>query len=148
MKNKLMDLLLGKPAPDDGAMQVSMDYGKDLQNYMDTLPQQSYAQNLYNGNLTKEQVNQGIANGLNFGIPQIKAKQEELKIRVPQTQAEIELARNGQFNNYPLVTSINNAPRQGGVETSTTVFLYVFSGEYLAVPYFVRGSVLVPSSGA
>lgn len=115
MKNKLMDLLLGKPAPDNGAMQISMDYGKDLQNYMDTLPQQSYAQNLYNGNLTKEQVNQGIANGLNFGIPQIKAKQEELKIRVPQTQAEVELARNGQFNNYPLVTSINNAPRQGGL---------------------------------
>lgn len=115
MKNKLMDLLLGKPAPDDGAMQVSMDYGKDLQNYMDTLPQQSYAQNLYNGNLTKEQVNQGIANGLNFGIPQIKAKQEELKIRVPQTQAEVELARNGQFNNYPLVTSIKNVPRQGGL---------------------------------
>ena len=115
MANRLVEFLFGKPAPDNGAMQVSMDYGKDLQNYMDTLPNQSYAEKLYNGDLTREQINQGIANGLNYGIPQIKAKQEELNIRVPQTQAEIELAKNGQFNHYPLITSIKNTPRQGGL---------------------------------
>lgn len=115
MANRLVEFLFGKPAPDNGAMQVSMDYGKDLQNYMDILPSQSYAEKLYNGDLTREQINQGIANGLNYGIPQIKAKQEELNIRVPQTQAEIELAKNGQFNHYPLITSIKNTPRQGGL---------------------------------
>lgn len=114
LKERFVNALFGKHAPDNGVMQVSMDYGKDLQNYMDTLPQQDYAQNLYNGNLTREQVNQGIANGLNYGLPQIKAKQEELGIRIPQTDEERELARNGQFNNYPMVTSINNSPRQGG----------------------------------
>lgn len=115
LKERFINALLGAPSNEVAPIELKVDYGKDLQGYMDTLPQQDYAKGLFaRKDLTTPQINEGIANGLNFGVPQIAEKQKELGIRIPQTGAEKDLAQVGQFNSYPIVSSIQNSPREGG----------------------------------
>ena len=114
-KDIFVNALLGKPSEDIAPMQIRYDYGDELQGYLDTLPQQAYTKDLFaRKDLTTPQINEAIANGLNFGIPEITAKQKELGVNIPQTGAELDLAKIGQFNNYPLVSNIKNSPREGG----------------------------------
>lgn len=93
-------------------------YPDGIQNYLDSLENQPYYQKLLNQpqetRLTPEQYKEGIAQGLNFGVPEIADAQDALKINKPNTAEEINLAQTGQFNTYPIKTGLTTGPRQGG----------------------------------
>lgn len=93
-------------------------YPDGIQNYLDSLENQPYYQKLLNQpketRLTPEQYKEGIAQGLNFGVPEIADAQDALKINKPKTAEEINLAQTGQFNTYPIKTGLTTGPRQGG----------------------------------
>ena len=117
-KDKFVKALWGTPAQVDGVV-PSVSYGKDIDNYLNTLGSQPYMQGLLNQPketaLTLDQYKQGVANGLNYGIPEIAKAQQTLGINTPKTGKEIELANVGQFN-QPSMLSVGTAttPRQGG----------------------------------
>ena len=117
-KDKFVKALWGTPAQVDGVA-PSVSYGKDIDNYLNTLGSQPYMQGLLNQPketaLTLDQYKQGVANGLNYGIPEIAKAQQTLGINTPKTGEEIELANVGQFN-QPSMLSVGTAttPRQGG----------------------------------
>ena len=93
-------------------------YPDAIQNYLDDMENQPYMQNLLNQpkqtGLSLDQYKEGFAQGLNFGVPEIADAQDALKINKPKTGEEIDLARQGQFNTYPLKTGLTTGPRQGG----------------------------------
>lgn len=114
----LADFLFGKKITTNN-IQPTASYGQDIDNYLNTLSTQSYMQPLLNQpketGLTLAQYQQGVANGLNYGVPEIAKVQDELGIRKPQTEEEIELARVGSFNQpTSLNVGVANEPRQGG----------------------------------
>ena len=117
-KDKLVNALLGVPTQIEGVA-PSVSYGKDIDNYLNTLGSQPYMQGLLNQPketaLTLDQYKQGVANGLNYGVPEIAKAQQTLGINIPKTGEEIELANVGQFN-QPSMLSAGTAttPRQGG----------------------------------
>ena len=117
-QDKLINNLLGTPVQTE-AVAPSVSYGENIDNYLNTLGEQAYMQPLLNQrkelNLGLEGYKEGVANGLNFGIPEIAQAQKELGIRTPQTGEEIELARDGLYNKpEKLNIGTSNAPRQGG----------------------------------
>lgn len=93
-------------------------YPDAIQNYLDNMENQPYMQKLLNQpkqtGLSLDQYKEGFAQGLNFGVPEIADAQDALKINKPKTGEEIDLARQGQFNTYPLKTGLTTGPRQGG----------------------------------
>lgn len=94
-------------------------YPTGIQNYLDSLEEKDYFKNLLNKpkqtGLSIDQYKEGIAQGLNFGVPEIADAQKELKINIPKTGGEIEQAKAGAFNSYPLQTGLSTTPRQGGI---------------------------------
>ena len=99
-------------------IQQQSQYPDGIQNYLDSLDKQPYMQKLLNQpkqtGLTLDQYKEGIAQGLNFGIPEIADAQDALKINKPKTAEEINLAQTGQFNNYPIRAGLTGGQRQGG----------------------------------
>ena len=117
-KDKFVNALFGVPTQvEDITPNVS--YGENIDNYLNTLGSQPYMQGLLNQPketaLTLDQYKQGVANGLNYGVPEIAKAQQTLGINIPKTGEEIELANVGQFN-QPSILSVGTAttPRQGG----------------------------------
>ena len=94
-------------------------YPAGIQSYLDSLENQPYMQELLNEpkqtGLSLNQYKEGIAQGLNFGVPEIAQAQQELKINTPKTQEEIEKAKTGSFNSYPLQAGLSGGQRQGGI---------------------------------
>lgn len=117
-KDKLVNALLGVPTQVEG-ITPNVSYGENIDNYLNTLGSQPYMQGLLNQPketaLTLDQYKQGVANGLNYGIPEIAKAQQTLGINTPKTAEDIELANVGQFN-QPSILSVGTAttPRQGG----------------------------------
>lgn len=122
IRNKFLDMLLGKKMEvAQPQTVVSNVYPEKIQNYLNALPQQDYAKDLFNQPkqvaMPQREINSKIANGLNFGIPEIAQAQRDLGIRVPKTEQEIEDARLGMFNKYPdtnIISGVANNPRSGG----------------------------------
>lgn len=118
LKERFVNALFGTPIqPKEVTPSVS--YGQDVDNYLNTLGTQPYMQGLLNQpkevGLSLEKYKEGVANGLNYGIPEIAKRQDELGIRKPQTEEEIYQARLGDFNQpTTLNAGTSNAPRQGG----------------------------------
>ena len=117
-KDKFVNALFGAPVQVD-SIAPSVSYGENIDNYLNTLGSQPYMQGLLNQPkataLTLDQYKQGVANGLNYGVPEIAKAQQTLGINIPKTGEEIELANVGQFN-QPSMLSVGaaTAPRQGG----------------------------------
>ena len=117
-KDKFVNALFGVPTQVEGVA-PSVSYGKDIDNYLNTLGSQPYMQGLLNQPketaLTLDQYKQGVANGLNYGIPEIAKAQQTLGINTPKTAEEIELANVGQFNQPSMLSAgTPTTPRQGG----------------------------------
>ena len=119
LKERFVNALFGTPVQVEGVA-PSVSYGKDIDNYLNTLGSQPYMQGLLNQpketGLTLDQYKQGVANGLNYGVPEIAKAQQTLGINIPKTGEEIELANVGQFN-QPTMLSVGTATspsRQGG----------------------------------
>ena len=114
--NKLANALFGSANIQSGA---GGKYPDSVQNYLDSLENQPYMQTLLNQpkqtGLSLDQYKEGIAQGLNFGVPEIAEAQRALKINTPQTQEDIEKAKTGTFNNYPLQAGLTGGQRQGGL---------------------------------
>ncbi|MGN1153583.1 MAG: hypothetical protein ACI4S3_06105 [Candidatus Gastranaerophilaceae bacterium] len=119
LRDRFVNALLGTPVQGQG-IAPSVSYGDNIDNYLNTLGEQSYMQSLLNQpkeiGLTLDQYKEGVAQGLNYGIPEIAKAQQQLGIRTPQTDEEKELARVGQFN-QPTQLSVGTAndTRQGGL---------------------------------
>jgi hypothetical protein len=118
-KDKFINALFGTPVQVEGVA-PSVGYGDKIDEYLNGLGSQPYMQGLLNQpketGLTLDQYKQGVANGLNYGVPEIAQAQKELGINVPKTGEEIELANVGQFN-QPTMLSVGTAispSRQGG----------------------------------
>lgn len=117
--DKFRTALLGKPVETEKVV-PSVSYGQQIDDYLKTLGEQSYMQPLLNQPketaLTLDQYKQGVAQGLNYGVPEIAKMQDQLGIRKPQGNEQIELARANQFN-QPTSLAVGTAttPRQGGV---------------------------------
>lgn len=60
---------------------------------------------------------EGIMQGLNYGIPELAKLQDEYGIAKPTNEKEISLANNGDLNTYDTVysTGLNENPREGGL---------------------------------
>ena len=117
-KDKFVNALFGVPTQVEGVV-PSVSYGKDIDNYLNSLGSQPYMQGLLNQPketaLTLDQYKQGIANGLNYGVPEIAKAQQTLGINIPKTGEEIELANVGQFNQPSMLSAgTTTTPRQGG----------------------------------
>ena len=117
-KDKFINALFGTPVQVEGVA-PSVSYGEDIDNYLNTLETQPYMQGLLNQpkqtGLTLDQYKQGIANGLDYGIPEIAEAQKQLGIRKPVTEEEKYNAQLGNFNQpTTLNIGVSNAPRQGG----------------------------------
>lgn len=99
-------------------MQQNEQYPSGIQNFLDSLDKQPYMQGLLNQpkqtGLSLNQIKEGVAQGLNFGVPELADAQKELKINIPQTEEEKELAKTGLFNQYPLQAGLTAQPNQGG----------------------------------
>jgi hypothetical protein len=117
-KEKFINALFGVPAQTEGVT-PNVSYGEKVDEYLNGLGSQPYMQGLLNQpketGLTLDQYKQGVANGLNYGVPEIAQAQKELGINIPKTGEEIDLANVGQFN-QPTGLSVGTAttPRQGG----------------------------------
>ena len=118
MKQQLIDFLMGKQ-PQTAEVNPSFSYGSDVDNFINSLKQQPYMQKLYNApiqeRLSDEQIAQKVANGLNFGIPELSQAQKNIGIRIPQGEEEVVKAQAGEFNKPIMVAGVNNAPREGGL---------------------------------
>jgi hypothetical protein len=117
-KDMFANALFGTPAQTEGVT-PNVSYGEKVDEYLNGLGSQPYMQGLLNQpketGLTLDQYKQGVANGLNYGVPEIAQAQKELGINIPKTGEEIDLANAGQFN-QPTGLSVGTAttPRQGG----------------------------------
>lgn len=117
-KEKFISALFGAPAQAEG-ITPTMGYGEDIDKAVNELGNQAYMQELLKQpkqeSLTLDQYKQDFVQGLNHGIPQIAEAQQQLGIRTPKTEEEVELARTGQFN-QPSLINVGTAttPRQGG----------------------------------
>lgn len=118
-KERFVNALFGSPVQVEGVA-PSASYGDKIDGYLNNLGSQPYMQGLLNQpketRLTLDQYKQGVANGLNYGVPEIAQAQKELGINMPKTGEEIELANVGQFN-QPSMLSVGTATspsRQGG----------------------------------
>lgn len=119
LKDRFINSLLGVPVQTQ-SVSSSVGYGENIDNYLNNLGKQSYMKPLLNQpketGLTLDQYKEGIANGLNYGIPEIAKAQKDLGINIPQTDEEKELARVGQFNQpTQLSLGTSNDLRQGGL---------------------------------
>lgn len=119
LKDRFINSLLGVPVQAQ-SVSPSVSYGENIDNYLKTLGEQSYMKPLLNQpketGLTLDQYKEGIANGLNYGIPEIAKAQKELGINIPKTGEEKELARVGQFNQpTQLSVGTSNDLRKGGL---------------------------------
>lgn len=118
LKERFANALFGTPTQVEGVA-PNVSYGKEKDDYLNSLGEQPYMQSLLNQpketGLTLDQYKQGVANGLNYGVPEIAQAQKELGINIPKTGEEKELASVGQFN-QPTMLSVGTAttPRQGG----------------------------------
>lgn len=122
---KLSDALLGtaQTVPLNNNNTEQNQYPAAIQNYMDSLENKPFMQNLLNQpketGLTLDQYKQGFAQGLNFGVPELAEAQKVLKINTPQTGEEIDKAKQGLFNSYipqnGLKGGLSTTPRQGGI---------------------------------
>jgi hypothetical protein len=114
--NKLINNLLGTPVQTTD-IEPSTSYGEKIDNYLNTLGEQEYMKPLLNQrkelSLGLDGYKEAVANGLNFGIPEIAKAQEELGIRVPKTDEEIAKAQEGTFNE-PSKLTLGTSNRQGG----------------------------------
>lgn len=118
LKDRFINSLLGVPVQTQN-VSPSVSYGENIDNYLNTLGEQSYMKSLLNQpketGLTLDKYKEGVANGLNYGIPEIAKAQQDLGINIPQTDEEKELARVGQFNKPTLSVGTANDMRQGGL---------------------------------
>lgn len=93
-------------------------YPAAIQNYINTLDNQPFFKDLMNQPkqiaMTPEQYKEGFTQGLNFGVPELAEAHRVLGIKTPQTGEEIDLAKQGQFNSYPMQSILSAQPRQGG----------------------------------
>ena len=118
LKERFANALFGTPVQVEGVA-PSVSYGDKIDEYLNGLGSQPYMQGLLNQpketGLTLDQYKQGVANGLNYGVPEIAQAQKELGINIPKTGEEKDLASIGQFN-QPKGLSVGTAttPRQGG----------------------------------
>ena len=66
--------------------------------------------------MSLDAIRKGVANGLNYSVPEIAQAQKELGINTPKTGEEIYKAQLGEFNQpTTLNVGVSNAPRQGGL---------------------------------
>lgn len=119
LKDKFVKAMVGIPIQTQ-SISPSVSYGENIDNYLNTLGEQSYMKPLLNQpketGLTLDQYKEGIANGLNYGIPEIAKAQKDLGINIPQTDEEKELARTGHFNQpTQLSVGTSNDLRKGGL---------------------------------
>ena len=118
MKQQVIDFLMGKQ-PQVAEVKPSYTYGSSVDNFINSLREQPYMQKLYNApiqeRLTDEQIAEQVANGLNFGIPELAQAQKNIGIRIPQGEEEVAKAQVGKFNKPMVVAGVNNAPREGGL---------------------------------
>lgn len=119
LKDRFINSLLGVPVQTQ-SVTPSVSYGENIDNYLSTLGEQPYMKSLLNQpketGLTLDQYKEGVANGLNYGIPEIAKAQKELGINIPKTGEEKELARVGQFNQpTQLSLGTSNNLRKGGL---------------------------------
>jgi hypothetical protein len=119
LKERFANALFGTPVQVEGVA-PSVSYGDKIDEYLKGLGSQPYMQGLLNQpketGLTLDQYKQGVANGLNYGVPEIAQAQKELGINIPKTGEEKDLASVGQFN-QPTMLSVGTATspsRQGG----------------------------------
>lgn len=116
--NKLSNALLGSTQITPYNSTGTQQYPDDLQKYLDSLENQPYMQNLLNQpkqtGLSLDQYKQGIAQGLNFGVPEIAEAQNNLKINIPKTGEEIDLAKIGDFNTYPISAGLSSSKHKNG----------------------------------
>lgn len=119
LKNKFINALFGTPVQVEGVA-PSISYGEKVDEYLNGLGSQPYMQGLLNQpketGLTLDQYKQGVANGLNYGVPEIAQAQQTLGINIPKTGEEIELANVGQFNQPSMLSTgtATSPSRQGG----------------------------------
>ena len=118
MKQQVIDFLMGKQ-PQMAEVNPSFSYGSDVDNFINSLREQPYMQKLYNApiqeRLSDKQIAEKVANGLNLGIPELAQAQKNIGIRIPQGTEQVAQAQVGEFNKPMVVTSVNNAPREGGL---------------------------------
>ena len=118
MKQQVIDFLMGKQ-PQAAEVNPSSSYGSSIDNFINSLREQPYMQKLYNApiqeRLTDEQIAEQVANGLNFGIPELAQAQKNIGIRIPQGEEQVVQAQVGKFNKPMVVAGVNNAPREGGL---------------------------------
>lgn len=118
-KENFINALFGTPTQVEGSNQ-SVGYGKDIDNYLNNLGQQEYIKKLLNKpveeRMSLDTIRKGVANGLNYSVPEIAQAQKELGINTPKTGEEIYKAQLGEFNQpTTLNVGVSNAPRQGGL---------------------------------
>ena len=119
LKDRFIYSLLGVPVQTQ-SISPSVSYGENIDNYLNTLGEQSYMKPLLNQpketGLTLDQYKEGVANGLNYGIPEIAKAQKELGINIPKTGEEIYKAQLGEFNQpTQLNVGTSNDLRKGGL---------------------------------
>ena len=111
MKQQVIDFLMGKQ-PQTAEVNPSFSYGSDVDNFINSLKQQPYMQKMYNApiqeRLSDEQIAEKVANGLNFGIPELAQAQKKVGIRIPQGMQEVAQAQVGKFNQPTVVAGVNN----------------------------------------
>lgn len=118
LKERFVNALLGTPVQTE-SVKPYLGYGEKIDTATESLGEQPYMKPLLNQpkelGLTLDQYKEGFTQGLNYGVPEIAKLQDELGIRKPKTEAEIEAAKASAFNQPThLVTGTSNAPRQGG----------------------------------
>ena len=99
-------------------VQPGAQYPQELQSYLDDFENQQYVKDLLNKpaheRMTLEQLKDGFTQGLNFGSKDMADAQKKLNINIPKTGEDINLAQVGEFNSYPLQSTITAGERQGG----------------------------------
>lgn len=118
-KDNFINALFGTPTQVEGSNQ-SIGYGKAIDNYLNNLGEQEYIKKLLNKpveeRMSLDTIRKGVANGLNYSVPEIAQAQKELGINTPKTGEEIYKAQLGEFNQpTTLNVGVSNAPRQGGL---------------------------------
>lgn len=118
-KENFINALFGTPTQVEGSNQ-SIGYGKAIDNYLNNLGEQEYIKKLLNKpveeRMSLDTIRKGVANGLNYSVPEIAQAQKELGINTPKTGEEIYKAQLGEFNQpTTLNVGVSNAPRQGGL---------------------------------
>ena len=118
-KENFINALFGTPTQVEGSNQ-SIGYGEAIDNYLNNLGEQEYIKKLLNKpveeRMSLDTIRKGVANGLNYSVPEIAQAQKELGINTTKTGEEIYKAQLGEFNQpTTLNVGVSNAPRQGGL---------------------------------